>query len=345
MQTIFQDFPWKSIHSAYLVAGGDVMISRYIGYLNKQKGYDRIFTGENFDPIQQYSWCKSQNCLLFFNLESLFSKNDNDIVYGGAHFKANTKSIEVLKQIRKDHTLLLSLANNHVANAGYEGFVTTKELLDENKIFHIGNGLNTEERRTIYETTIDGIKLCFQAYSYDGRKNGSFVRNPLNETEMIEDLKTMKQSQCDAKIFSLHRGSEYKFMPNKQQEHLAHLLIDEGADLILGNHSHVPSKFETYKGKYIFYSFGNFIFDQERGKTSKDKGFDHIYDYRLQRETVPTYISLLAGFHLIKQGEKLSIILDTFTLDGQENGIHYPLDTETISWYLAKINHLSDNQN
>jgi poly-gamma-glutamate synthesis protein (capsule biosynthesis protein) len=74
----------------------------------------------------------------------------------------------------------------------------------------------------------------------------------------------MDERKCDVKVISLHRGAEYHLTPNQRQENIAHTLIDNGADLILGGHSHVPGKIERYRGKYIFYSLGNFIFDQGR---------------------------------------------------------------------------------
>lgn len=194
--------------------------------------------------------------------------------------------------------MLLSLANNHTSNAGHQGVVTTKEVLTEHNIPSIGLGINKEEAREIFTWTNNGIKVCFQTYSYDGNagvtvQGGKISRNPMKTSDILEDLKIMKTMQCDAKIISLHRGAEYRFNPNETQKNLARNLIDHGADLILGNHSHVPSNFETYKGKYIFYSFGNVIFDQERGKRATERGFDYIYDYQLKRNTVPTYISLL----------------------------------------------------
>lgn len=116
------------------------MLSRGIGYLNKKEGYDRIFGGENYHPIAQFTDCTSENCQLFFNLESLFHPKDNDIPRGGFTFRANTGNIEVLRQLRypfpqqimrysQGIPLVLSLANNHTINGGYEGMVETRDIL------------------------------------------------------------------------------------------------------------------------------------------------------------------------------------------------------------------------
>ena len=110
----------------------------------------------------------------------------------------------------------------------------------------------------------------------------------------------MQDLDCDVKILSIHRGAEYHQNPNQAQIKLAHALVDAGADIIVGNHSHIPSKFEIYQGKPIFYSLGNLLFDQDRGMRAKDSGYDYIWDYELKKRTVPTYIPLLAGVKIIK---------------------------------------------
>lgn len=124
--------------------------------------------------------------------------------------------------------------------------------------------------------------------------------NPLELKLMTGILQEMQALGCELKILGLHRGAEYRFQPNKKQVELAHQLVDVGADLILGGHSHVPGAYENYKGKPIFYSFGNFLFDQDWGKRATGKEFNYIYDYELKRKTVPTYLALLAQVQITK---------------------------------------------
>jgi poly-gamma-glutamate synthesis protein (capsule biosynthesis protein) len=66
-----------------------------------------------------------------------------------------------------------------------------------------------------------------------------------------------------------HWGAEYGLKSNKRQQDFAHALIDSGADLIVGSHPHVVQEIEPYNGKYIFYSLGNFIFDQYFSKNTQ----------------------------------------------------------------------------
>lgn len=337
--------PKWPLQGIYLIAGGDIMLSRNIGYYNKREGYDRIFWSWKYNPIIDFQSCTSENCLLFFNLESPFHPKDNDIQMWGFTFRANTGNIEVLRQLRNPEThpawdtsqslpLVVSLANNHLVNGWYVWLDTTMDLLHWYGIGYVWAGILPEEAGQIYQIIIGNIHICLQAYSYEGRENlrvwwGLITRNPLNEAQMKTDLEEMKKIWCDMKILAPHRGREYKIDPTKAQIQLAHNLIDSGADLILGWHSHIPSKIEKYNGKYIFYSLGNFIFDQEWWKTASGREFDYIYDYKLQRKTVPTYIAMMAGFQLIKQWSGVQIILDDLHFDTVSKGIHEKLDEET----------------
>jgi poly-gamma-glutamate synthesis protein (capsule biosynthesis protein) len=63
-------------------------------------------------------------------------------------------------------------------------------------------------------------------------------------------------------VVFLHWGNEYETLHTKSQEDFAHFFIDSGVDLVVGAHPHVVQDVETYNGKRIYYSLGNFVFDQ-----------------------------------------------------------------------------------
>jgi poly-gamma-glutamate synthesis protein (capsule biosynthesis protein) len=67
----------------------------------------------------------------------------------------------------------------------------------------------------------------------------------------------------------MHAGNEYTDKPNDSQISFAHKAIDAGAELVIGSHPHVVQPVEKYKGKYIFYSLGNFVFDQMQSRDTK----------------------------------------------------------------------------
>lgn len=132
-----------------IVVGGDIMLSRGIGRWAKTSGYDRVFTGQNYQPLMQFPCYMSGDCLLIFNLESPFAYKDNDQPRGGFLFRANPANIQTLLQLKQSNQLLLSLANNHISNAGGEGFIMTRELLDQYAIRYVGAGVTPTEARMI----------------------------------------------------------------------------------------------------------------------------------------------------------------------------------------------------
>lgn len=326
--------------SIYLVAWWDIMLSRNIWYFAKQEWYDRIFREWNYNPINHFSGCLWEKCILFFNLESLFNENDYDFPKAWFTFRANTGNIQTLLQLRWDHTLALSLANNHTINATYSGVVLTRNILSENDIYHAGVGLSTWESREFIRIQQNDIKLCIWAYSYDWKFvkvwAGKMARNPNDENQIKQDLQKMIDENCDVKIISLHRWAEYRISPNKKQIQLAHNLIDAWADLILWWHSHVPWDYEIYNGKYVFYSFWNFIFDQWWWKRTTDP-YERIFDYSLNKKTVPTYISLLAGLKIQKFDTWVTIDLDELKMNTSTDWILQPLDEQTYAWILERI--------
>ena len=327
--------------SVYLVAGWDIMLSRNIWYFAKKEWYNRIFKEWNYNPVTSFENCTWDDCILFFNLESLFNENDNDIPKWWFLFRSNPKNVETLLQLRQDHAIILSLANNHTINATYDWVVQTKEILDANNILRAWVWTSTWESRkfAIYEK--NGIKICIWAYSYEWQ----YVKvwawkiswNKTDEKIMKEDLALMAETGCDAKILSLHRWAEYRISPNAEQRRLAHALIDSWADLILWWHSHVPWDYEMYNWKYVFYSFWNFIFDQARWKTTPWWNYDHIFDYSLNKKTVPTYISLAAGLNIEKVETWVNITLEKMVMSTITDWIPSPLDFETYSWIMERI--------
>lgn len=290
------DFPEKEFHIRFW---WDIMLSRSVWAFNKKYGEDRIF--KNFFPNADIE----KNTLLFYNLESPFTHGkDTDIAAPSFLFKSNPKNINVLNELKADAPMIISLANNHITNAGGEGIDTTIRLLNQYGIIPVGVGKNIPE---IVEFEQEGFpKICLQAYSYDGgmmtlrneeNQMQNYVSNPLDINKILEDINLMKEKKCEMEIISLHWGREYKESPTINQKEIAHSLIDAGADLIIGHHSHVLWEVENYKWKYIYYSLWNFIFDQTWGMSNTGSEMDHIYDPKLGRETVPTYIGNTFDHH------------------------------------------------
>lgn len=336
---IVQVLEWKK-NSVYIVAWWDIMLSRNIWYFAKNEWYDRVFKTWNYNPVSSFENCIWEDCLLIFNLESLFNEKDNDIQKWWFDFRANTWNIQTLLQLRQDHKLMLGLANNHTINTTYSWVITTKNILNEYNILNAWVWTTTWESRNfaIYEK--NGIKMCIGSYSYDWQYVKVWAwkisRNKTDEKIIKEDLVRMWESACDVKILMLHRWSEYRITPNNSQKKLAHNLIDSWADLILWWHSHVPWEYEIYNGKYIFYSFWNFIFDQWRWKWS-DLSYDRIFDYSLNKRTIPTYISMAIWLNIEKMKTWINITLDKISFASLTDWISSPVDEQTYSWLIERI--------
>ena len=75
-----------------------------------------------------------------------------------------------------------------------------------------------------------------------------------------QEIKALREAGCDYVIYACHFGKEYAPNRNKDQELIAHMIIDAGADCVIGHHPHVVQGIEVYNGKPIFYSLGNLVF-------------------------------------------------------------------------------------
>ncbi|KKW29811.1 MAG: SH3 type 3 domain protein, partial [Parcubacteria group bacterium GW2011_GWA2_52_8] len=142
----------------------------------------------------------------------------------------------------------------------------------------VGTGQNFEEAHeaqvisphlsspTSGEELKEGVKFGFLAYSYSARNDGGNTAD--QQIATISDLNQLKIDIQQAKdrseviIVSMHAGIEYVRDPNQEQTDFAHAAIDAGADIVIGHHPHWIQTIEVYKEKPIFYSLGNFIFDQ-----------------------------------------------------------------------------------
>ncbi|MFH1789949.1 MAG: CapA family protein [bacterium] len=255
-----------------LIAVGDISYSR---------GVERTVKKENdinypFYKIKDYF--KSAD-LIFGNLETPITQG-REIAYLEMLFRSNPGTQQALKEAGFS---VLSLANNHTMNFGEKGLKDTFDYLDKAGIKYVGAGMNEQQANHPVYIEKKGIKFAFLAYndadvvpaSYEAGNNHAgtaFMRS----VQMVEAVKEAKQNS-DFVIVSMHSGTEYIGEPNHSQSNFAHAVIDAGADLVIGHHPHVVQTMEKYKGKYIFYSLGNFIFDQMWSQETKDALTAKIY--------------------------------------------------------------------
>jgi gamma-polyglutamate biosynthesis protein CapA len=223
---------------------GDLGLGRYITATARSKK-DFSWSFQNVSPILQ------SIDFNLANLESPIIKDCPEGLTGTFTFCGDSHFLPYLQQ----NKFIFNLANNHIFNYGQDGFIETKDYLNKNQIsYFYSHNTDTE----FIKKEINGITFGFLGYD--------FITNPnLDKTKIITAVKKYSQ-QVDWLIVSLHWGNEYLAKPEQWRVDLARQLIDAGADIIHGHHPHVLQSTEIYKNKLIFYSLGNFIFDQSWSK-------------------------------------------------------------------------------
>jgi poly-gamma-glutamate synthesis protein (capsule biosynthesis protein) len=241
--------------SSSIIFVGDIMLSRFIGTKMSQKS-DWTF------PFAESATFLKDADLTFGNLEGPITERGTKM--GSLYsFRANKKSVEGLTYAGFD---VVSVANNHIFDYGNDGITDTLDILKTNGMSYVGGGKDYNEAHSAVVKEINGTKVAFLGYtnllpSFLGKSGAVPSIASYDTTQLRDDIKNAK-SKADIVIVSFHFGTEYELKHNGFQEAAAHTAIDAGADLVVGHHPHVVQDIEKYKNKYIVYSMGNFVFDQ-----------------------------------------------------------------------------------
>jgi len=241
-------------------AGGDIMLSRGVANASDRAGRpDFPFTG-----LRDEFMAADFN---FGNLETPVSGNDRKIGKG-LIFNARRDHVKPLAEYKFS---LMNLANNHSMDQGLDALLYTRTFLDELGIKHTGTGANLAEAWKPAIVEVKGVRIALVGASYASINDGGVAKNDyVARCEDVENLraaiKTARETS-DLVIATMHAGIEYVTKPDKTQIAFAHNAIDAGADIVIGAHPHWIQTIEEYKGRQIFYSLGNFIFDQRKPDT------------------------------------------------------------------------------
>lgn len=195
-----------------------------------------------------------------------------------------------------------TLENNHIGNYGPEGIDATKELLTS-------KGIAWADAFTPAVLGAGGLRFAFVAFNGVG---GYFDR------ELIGRQVAAAREQADVVIAAFHWGAEYVSIPqaapgiaNDNPVEIAHLAVDAGADLVVGNHPHWVQALEVYKDKLIAYAHGNFIVDQmwSRETTIGVVGRYTFYGPKLvDAEFLPVVIEDYARPRPLEAGEAQAVL-------------------------------------
>ncbi|QGR00211.1 CapA family protein [Paenibacillus psychroresistens] len=239
------------IHMAFV---GDILLASGVETLMKQNGFDY--------PYKDVKELLLKPDLTIGNLETPVTDR-GELQLKEYNYRSSPLALPALKEAGLD---LVNLANNHIMDYGSEGMLDTMDHLDNVGIKRVGAGHDAKEA---FESVIiekNGMKIAFLGFSrvvpeaswkagvkHPGVADTYDYRAPVLAIEKA-------RAEADLVVVITHWGVERTDTPVAYQTELAHLFIDAGADLVVGGHPHVLQGVEAYKGKWIAYSLGNFIF-------------------------------------------------------------------------------------
>lgn len=235
---------------------GDVML-QYCKGIYADKGINGLIT----EYIQQEMVSADMTVI---NNEFPFSTRGEKAPDKQYTFRVEPSYVNALLDMGVD---VASLANNHALDFGPDALLDTFTTLDEAKIPYVGAGATKERAEEAIFVEAGGRKVGVLSasrvipvveWNIENCQPGLFCT--YDSTRLVQRIKEI-ESQCDYVVVFVHWGLEKKTYPEEYQRNLAKQYIDAGADLVVGNHSHVPQGIEYYNGVPIVYCLGNYIFN------------------------------------------------------------------------------------
>jgi poly-gamma-glutamate capsule biosynthesis protein CapA/YwtB (metallophosphatase superfamily) len=248
-------------------------------------------------------------------------------------------------------------ANNHAADRGKKGILSTIYRLDSLGIAHTGTFSDPAARDSLYPMIIqkNGFSIALLNYTY--ATNGIIVPPPLivnrlEKDSVSADIEKAKSKNPDAFILFLHWGTEYDTVPSKIQTDLADYFFSLGVDLIIGSHPHVLQRMEWIKSepdmndRIAIYSMGNYVSNQRR--TGTDGGT--MVRIELTKEADSLYVSD-AGYYLtwvytpIEKYRKKFFVLPCSKFENKPEFFAKPADYQKMKLFIKNSRSLLYNQN
>lgn len=242
---------------------GDILQGEYIDSWLKQEGYSY--------PFQKALLHLSTADITASNLEMPITTRGTPAEDKYFVFKGQPEGLQGIVDAGID---IVSLANNHMLDQGVEGMQDTIKNLDEYGIKHMGAGNNDTEAYAPVIQEANGMKIAYFGVSRvlptTTWKANKYTPGLAEAYDPTQALQAIKETEADITVVMIHWGIERESKPEAYQLELAKQFIDAGADLIIGSHPHVLQGFEQYKGKWIAYSLGNFVFaSHPKGKQAE----------------------------------------------------------------------------
>ncbi|RJR14110.1 CapA family protein [Candidatus Parcubacteria bacterium] len=229
-----------------ILFGGDVMLDRTIRSAIQRYGENFVFSCVN-DLLHEADFA-------VVNLEGPITGNPSmslGSVIGSPENFTFTFPLETPNILKQANIWMVNLGNNHILNFGWDGVRETTQYLKNADVHYFGDPTD----QNVAHERVRGVPIAFISYNefapYGWRESIS---------KTVEQITTARRDQYVPVVYA-HWGDEYEPAPERVKE-LARSFVDAGAEIVIGAHPHVVQEHEVYKDKYIYYSLGNFVFDQ-----------------------------------------------------------------------------------
>lgn len=213
---------------------------RFDGYVDKY-GCDYF--------LENVRYIFESDDLTFVNLEGPLTTSEDKRSGRIFNFKGAPEYVQILADSSVE---LAGLANNHALDYGVSGLKETAAVLDAAGVGYCGY-------QSVWRDAINGIDVtCLSVTEWD------------YTTAELAAMLAAERENCDLLVVMIHWGEEKEYSATDSQTEYGRALVDAGADLVLGSHSHVVGGVEEYNGKYIVYGLGNFCFGGNKNPSDKD---------------------------------------------------------------------------
>jgi poly-gamma-glutamate synthesis protein (capsule biosynthesis protein) len=254
------------------------------------------------DPFHSFQSLFAQADVRLLNLECVVATTGQALPKNYT-FRAHPRVLQTLKR----HVDGVTLANNHSGDYGRQAFAEMLGLLSHHQLAQAGGGMNLSEAHTPWIVTRNGLRIAILSYSefmprsYEADSDAPGIAWS-EDAQVVDDIRRARRvHRADIVLPVMHWGWENEPTANARQRQLAKLMIDAGADAVLGGHPHVTQDIEIYQGKPIVYSVGNFIMKETDNPQQRQgwvlrmditaagvKGFDtHVA--QLNSQGIPAY--------------------------------------------------------
>lgn len=296
--------------SISLLFTGDIFLDRHIDEKSRVSPLKYAYPFSGLETLQREkydAWVGNLECPVTEKQSTPYEKEN--------YLKFSCKK-EYLGELKK-YFDIVSLANNHTDNmGGRKGIEETRKHLSDAGVKYFGDYDNSQTQNVCNIIYIKEMPIAFCGF------HGVYKLPTEKELEIIKEY-----SKHFVTFVMPHQGEEYKFTSNSFQKKIYRKMIDNGADVVYGSHPHVIQEVEDYKNKKIFYSLGNFIFDQSWAKTREHMVVATKIDFS---EYKNNYKDLncagVTPLECLKKAQELQITKPNFNISFEQIYTHAGLD-------------------